>query len=212
MNRQIVPLEEYRECISKNYHHIVNLKEIVERSGELLEGDCLYQHQTTNMLPELVNKQRNIFTLAKSCNKILEIGLNAGHSALLMLLANPNAILYCFDICDHRYTKLCFQYLYENFGGRVMLYEGDSNVTVPMFMKEACDLYHIDGSNDYYIANIDFYACRALSKFNSIVIFDDVNMSHLRSLWDKYVSSKHVHELTLLDTSKSYEHAIGIFL
>ena len=34
-------------------------------------------------------------------DKILEIGFNAGHSALIMLLSNPNAKIVAFDIGSH---------------------------------------------------------------------------------------------------------------
>lgn len=210
---EIISQDDYIELINSNKHHFKNLIEIVQKSGDILEGDCMYEHLTFTRKPELLPKQRNLHTVAKSGNKIIEIGFNAGNSALLFLLANPNAYLWCFDICQHSYTRPCFQYLYDNFGQRLSLYAGSSIDTVPAFLRshpnQTYDIFHIDGSHDRNIANIDFFTCFDLAHHQSIMIWDDVDIPDLKQLWNGYISMGKVFPISLLPTPM-YSHAIGL--
>ena len=166
---------------------------------------------------------------------IMEIGFNAGHSALLMLLSNPTSRLYIFDIMYHSYTKPCFEYLNKQFDNRLTLYEGPSQTLLPKFSDGLLgnsftgpfDLYHVDGSHDYYLANQDFFNCRdnyiskktvsfsihntTLSTRPPIIIWDDVDQKHLNDLWDGYKKSKHVNEFLLLK-NLMYDHAFGFLI
>ena len=209
----IISEEDYIHIMNENNHHIKNLFNIIQETGEILEGNCFYEHLTYNVLPDLLPKQRNLYSVAQSSgDKILEIGFNAGHSALIFLLANPNSFIYCFDICEHKYTRPCFQYLYENFGQRLILIEGNSNNTIPKFTNEnedtLFDLLHIDGSHDLKTANIDFFTSLRIAKHKSIIIWDDVEIPVLTNLWNGYIKDKHIIPLNLLPTPR-YAHAFG---
>ena len=210
---EVISQEEYDNIVNANKHHFEKLFDIVKKTGEPLEGDCIYEHLTSTRKNDLLPKQRNLFTIAKNFgNRIIEIGFNAGSSALLFLLANPNAYIWCFDICFHSYTKPCFQYIYENFGKRVSLYVGSSLDTVPAFFrsnpKETFDIFHIDGSHDGAIANIDFFTCYDLAHHKSVIIWDDVQIPILKILWDGYISSGKVKPFSILET-QMYQHALG---
>lgn len=210
---EIISTEEYINIINNNSHHFSNLLEIVIKSGEPLEGDCIYEHLTTNRKVELIPKQENIFSIGKQFgNKIIEIGFNAGHSALLFLLSNPEAYLWCFDICYHSYTRPCFQYLYDNFEGRLSLFSGNSINTFPEFAsrheKEKFDIIHIDGSCDINIANIDFFTSLNLIRNEGFIIWNDRGVEDLGKLWNGYINSGHVLPLNFLET----DHKIGYVL
>jgi predicted O-methyltransferase YrrM len=209
---EIISQNDYIEVINANKHHLKNLLNIVKQTGEELEGDSMYENNTFLKIPELLTKQRNLYTIAKTGNNIIEIGFNAGSSALIFLLSNPNAHIWCFDICTHSYTKACFEYLYENFDRRISLYEGNSIEILPNFFNDCpnktFDVFHIDGSTDLRISNIDFFTCFNVANNNSIIIWEHTELHHRNFLWEHYISSKKVIPLNMLPTY-IYTHLIG---
>lgn len=62
--------------------------------------------------------------------ELAQVGFNAGHSACLLLLANPRARLVAFDLCEHGYARPCAEALRRAFGvHRVELVAGPSGET-----------------------------------------------------------------------------------
>ena len=212
----IINLEDFHCLLNTNKHHLDKLHEIVANTGEPLEGNCFYLHQTLNTDARLVNKQRNIYSLARVSQQILEIGFNAGHSSLIMLLANPQAEITAFDICWHKYTQLCFDYLAEVFPRRIKLIPGSSTETIPLYYQQhpqhKFDLLHIDGSHEKEIANSDFHNCMQLAKHKSYVIWDDVQSTILKGLWDEYVKLGYVQPVAGMLETYLYQHIVGQYL
>jgi hypothetical protein len=212
----IITESEYDKVI-KSYSKILSrLIKIVQSTGESLEGNCFYDDLTFNENKELNAKQRNLYSIGKSAGgNILEIGFNAGHSALLFLISNPRNKVLCFDICSHEYTKCCFNYLACAFPNRLELIEGDSATTLCKFKEQNPDyrakVVHVDGSHEYLKANLDFFNSRDFAVDGSIVIWDDVWLLNLRQLWDGYIQSGLVKEFHLLETL-AYAHALGVFV
>lgn len=87
----IVERETYLDILERNKQRLEYIYKILTNSGEQIEGNCFTEHLTGKYLPHLMNKQRNIFSLGVAHNNILEIGFNAGHSSLLMLVENPDS-------------------------------------------------------------------------------------------------------------------------
>ena len=139
--------ENFKKIISENKHHLDKILEIIKSTGEELEGNCFYIHKSFNEIND-INKKINLFSLAKNRDVILEIGFNAGHSALLFLFANPNAVVHCFDICYHEYTEKCFEYLSNEFPGKLYLYKGDSKDEINHF-KKTSSLFVSNFSNSF---------------------------------------------------------------
>jgi len=210
----IISEEEYLSVITHHKVHFENLEKIVIQSGAILEGNCFYQNMTMIKRPELLTKQRNLFSVARTGDRIMEIGFNAGHSVLLFLLANPEATITCFDLCAHAYTRPAFNYLDENFPGRLRILKGDSNITVAEFHEnnplEKYDVIHIDGGHALIVAHCDFVNCRNLATENSIIIWDDIDMPRIASLWKQYIMQGFVEPFKMLPTSM-YAHAFGTF-
>ena len=206
----IISSEEYTTLYQANQHHFDKLLYIVKQTNEPLEGNCFYHHLTTDIDPSLVNKQRNLVSIGQTGGNILEIGFNAGHSSLLFLLSNPENILTCIDICEHSYTKLCFEYLQTQFPNRIQLHPGHSHQILSKLAKEnqEYDIIHIDGSHDLSTANVDFFMSKDLACNDTIIIWDDVWIHGLRDLWDGYVRDNFVKEFKLLSV-ESYSHAFG---
>lgn len=205
---------EYLEAINKYDYLFEALLNIVKSCGEYFEGNCFYYDRTYDRIKNN-NKAINLFSIGAKGKKILEIGFNAGHSCLLFLLANPENTVDCFDICVHSYSKKCFEYLSLTFPGRLRLFEGDSKTTLLKFKEDnpnsLYDVIHIDGSHELNDANCDFYNTLYLSKKDSIIIFDDINIYAMKFLWDGYVRDNHVKEVYSLPVDV-YPHVIGKYL
>jgi len=203
---------EYNQVIAKAQDILNKLEEIcIESAGHTaVEGNCFCEHRNIkNRLPELIPKQMNLYSCGIKANNVIEIGFNAGHSALLFLLANPNSKVVCFDICEHPYTLKCFEYLRSLFGDRLELIKGDSTVTIPQYKLThpdvIFDVFHLDGSHDVQIARQDFE--NVLGIVRSFIVFDDTQSNELNNLLNEYIDKGIVMEISMLKTL-IYEHRI----
>jgi len=203
-----------------NKHHLDELLKIVTKTHidknqpGLLEGNCMYDNCTTNINPLFYNKQINIFNTVLDSKIAIEVGVNAGHSLLVMLLANPLLKIYCFDICYHTYTEPCVEYLNNNFGNRITLIKGDSRVTMPKFINDnpnlSVDFFHIDGMHEPD-TDFDFQNSYKLAKNNSIMLWDDSDSYILNNLWNTYINENKIEDITnnYLPTY-IHQHNIGL--
>jgi hypothetical protein len=117
-------------CLEAYKSHLIEINKIVLESKEKLEGNLFYFHESTPVLdapePGRKHKRFNYGFFVLGGNKLLEIGFNAGHSALLALTSNPDLVYVGVDLANHRYTIPCFKYLESVFGNRINLIVGDS--------------------------------------------------------------------------------------
>lgn len=208
------------EYDSKNHKKLIylnNLKQIIVNNKASLEGNCFYHHNTLKIYPDLYAKQLNLYWCGKAAEQnICEIGFNAGHSTMLMLLGrNEKPINFTiFDIGHHPYTKPCFDYVKSAFPFANFEYvEGDSTVIMPTWInnhKELLNTYdvvHIDGGHSEHCIQNDIKNTDLLVKKDGIVIIDDTNNSTINSYVDMYISSGNYIELNLLPTC-GYPHRI----
>lgn len=217
----MITLENYTKLVFEdNKHHLDALLKIVTKTHidpaqpGLLEGNCMYDNCTININPVFYNKQINIFNLASQHNNALEIGINAGHSLLVMLLANPSLKIYGFDICIHPYTEPCVDYLNSQFNNRITFFKGDSRVTVPEFIENnpnlGIDLFHIDGMHDYDTDH-DFQNSYKLAKNNSVMMWDDSDSHILNNLWKGYINEGKIEDITDQHLpTYIHQHTIGL--
>jgi len=125
-----------------------------------------------------------------SVNHICEIGLNAGHSAAMWLLANKHATVTMFDMFSHKYTEFAVQYLTSkdaevkhglvNAPQRLRVVPGNSLLTLPTFAAEnphhRCDLLSVDGGHAHDIAVADIKNMRNLANTSfNVLLVDDTN-------------------------------------
>lgn len=213
--------EDYTKLIFEdNKHHLDALLKIVTQDHidpnqpGLLEGNCMYDNCTVNLNPSFYNKQMNIFDLASKSSIALEIGVNGGHSLLLMLLANPTSIIYAFDICYHPYTIPCVEYLNKHFNNRIKFFKGDSKETLPEFIQNnprlEIDLFHVDGMHEPDTDH-DFRNCYKLAKKEAIMMWDDSENYILNNLWETYIKEEKIQDISN-DYRPTYihQHAIGL--
>lgn len=191
---------------------------IIEAIGEPLEGNLFCHHEQKALNPAWENKQRNVIVASSRDNikHIFEIGFNAGFSALLMLLANPTATVFCVDINEHKYTMACYEKLREVFGNRINLLTGDSTKVVPTLVNTLkFDLIHIDGGHQTEVASSDITHCLMMAKKETIFIMDDTNFDNLNILWQQFVSLCNlvdVPNMTLYPTQDHSLKMIGSFV
>ena len=180
---------EIQDIIKKTKDFInKNLLPIIKSTGEKLEGNIFMLHETTEYTNVFLEKQIN-FILASSkqnIKNILEIGFNAGFSALLMLITNPNINLTCVDICSHRYTVLCYNKMKEIFGDRINLISGSSVDVLPRLNGKYYGLIHIDGCHLVEIAEKDIKNSLQLCRPGTLLIMDDTDDINLLRVWLKY--------------------------
>ena len=131
-------------------------------------------------------QQETMWQLAKTegVSNIMEIGFNCGHSAAILLDANPTAHVTSFDIGWHNYISIGKEFIDAKFPNRHTLILGNSLTTVPEYAanrvdskstdKQCFDIILIDGGHEYNVAKADVLNCRNLANNKTLVILDDV--------------------------------------
>ena len=117
---------------------------IVEASGETLEGNLLYADGEARFAgrppaDDLAPARRNLWRAARFKDRLLEVGVNAGHSALLALRRTRSCNITA-SIVSHGYTIACVDFLKGEFPGRVHLFPGDSREVLPWLADRSGDL------------------------------------------------------------------------
>lgn len=208
--------QEFESHSSRMKMYLDDLAQIVNESGDPLEGNAFYYHTTLKLFPALYNKQVNLFWCGKQATtKICEIGLNAGHSSMLMLLGRDSSPLdyTIFDIGEHRYTEPSLRYLERKFQHIKFEYiEGDSTVTMPNWIKnnqsclESYDVVHVDGGHSEHCISNDIKNANLLVKKGGLIIIDDTHLHHINAWAHNFVSSGNYRFVYLLP-SHGYTHS-----
>lgn len=191
-------------------YHISRLSEILNSIGERVEGNLICDVTADNLIDEVNrSKIKNLLTLAKGKLKICEIGVNAGHSLLLMVSINPTAEYLIFDLGGHSYTKPCVEYIKTAYPSvKITEVYGDTKLTLRNHdTKKVFDLIHVDGGHDTHTVVNDFVYTERLLSPNGIVVFDDYNYGNIKEVIDYYqnqrVISKYENE-DITDTNLHY--------
>lgn len=178
--------------------HIDALQKIALDSKEEIEGNC-FTHGMKVGEPLvtswwMIYKRINLVNIIKSRNpqKVAEIGMNAGHSMLLLLhKLSPNAEVRVFDLNNHSYTKKAFEYLCSHYPQLKEMVVGDSTVTMREFIKvrpeekETYDLIHVDGGHEKAIVDSDVFYADILLKSGGVMILDDTNIKYIQDLIER---------------------------
>jgi hypothetical protein len=119
-SKYFVNLKNEEEYSSEFLAHLDALNRIVAGEGGRLEGNLCYLHKDDKFVgappdPRRAPKRRNFSRILKHKNHFLEVGFNAGHSALLALSSNPDLQYFAADIGTNLYSKKCAAYLASAF-------------------------------------------------------------------------------------------------
>lgn len=210
-------ISEYESKIQDKLVYLNDLKQIVENSNSPLEGNCFYYHTTLHEFPELYSKQVNLFWCGKQAvENICEIGFNAGHSTMLMLLGRSTTPLNftIFDIGHHSYTKPSYEYIKSKFSFVNFEYiEGDSTSTMPEWINTHSelmykyDVVHVDGGHSEHCISNDMKNADLLVKKDGIIIIDDTNSVTINNYVELYLSNGNYNEVEIL-TTHGYPHRV----
>lgn len=129
-----------------------------------------------------------------------EVGMNGGHSATAMLLANPTVQADVFDWMRLKYSKPAAELLSASFSARFALHPGGSGEVLPEWTRKFrakglhCDVVLVDGSHEEVGAASDLRWLGSVSNAETRVVIDDINMSPGRALASE-VAAKRVEVL-----------------
>lgn len=201
---------EYESKNQEKQIYLDDLKQIIINSNSSLEGNCFYHHNSLNKFNELYSKQVNLFWCGKQAvENICEIGFNAGHSTMLMLLGRNNTPLNftIFDIGHHAYTKPSYEYIKSKFSFVNFEYiEGDSTSTMPEWIHNHSELMykyevvHVDGGHSEHCISNDMKNADLLVKKNGIIIIDDTDQNIINNYVNLYISNGNYNEIKVLPT------------
>ena len=172
---------------------------IVKASGETLEGNLFYADGEARFAvgppaDDLAPARRNLWRAARFKERLLEVGVNAGHSALLALSTNRKLQYYGVDIVSHRYTVACVDFLKGEFPGRVHLFPGDSREVLPWLADRsdelAFDLFSIDGGHTSEVCLSDMTNCIRMAEGEKgrHLMLDDVHASWIFDIYCEFVA------------------------
>lgn len=208
---------DYSSHDSQRQKILTDLEGIVSGTGASLEGNSFYYHGTLNLYPQLFTKQLNLYWCGKqAATRLCEIGFNAGHSAMLLLLGRGDVPLdfTIFDIGHHVYTRPTLQYIESQFPHVKMEYiEGNSITTMPHWISNnpsavgTYDVVHVDGGHSDECIHNDMINADRLTRIGGIIIVDDSHCYNIKNVITYYLSSGRYTEVDVLHTI-GYQHRV----
>jgi hypothetical protein len=107
-----------------------------------------------------------------------EIGMNAGHGTVAMLMASPELQVHTFDLLEWKYSDKVAELIAMLYPGRFHVYRGSSFDTVPAFSKDAaapkCGAALIDGLHTKPGATQDLVNMRGAVACDHVLFIDDL--------------------------------------
>src|SRR5208283_1654932 len=175
------------------------LNTIVRQSGDSLEGNIFYVDLDEGFAgrapaDDLAAARRNAWRAVRFKERLLEVGVNAGHSALLALSSSPRLEYYGVDIMSHAYTAECVDFLKGEFPGRVHLFPGDSREVLPWLVDRRAelsfDIFHVDGGHTSEVCQSDMANCIRIARgeHGRHLMLDDVHASWIFDVYCEFVS------------------------
>lgn len=172
---------------------------IVRRSHEPLEGNIFYpdldeEYSERPPTDDLAPARRNVWRAVRFKDRLLEVGVNAGHGALLALSSNPRLEYYGVDIMTHGYTIECVDFLKGEFPGRVHLFPGDSREVLPWLADRRdelnFDIIHVDGGHTSEVCLSDVTQSIRMGRGlkGRHLLLDDVHASWIFDIYCEFVA------------------------
>lgn len=150
--------------------------EIYESCGNQFDQNCgsyLFNGQSYDYFIDLYPKQKMLYDLAENVSSVLEIGTYMGHSALIMLLANPSIKITTIDIMNHL-SLPATKVLQKHFPNASIEFIHGSSLDVIPTLQGKYDLFHIDGNHDADFVIKEYDMCKRLVDGSEYrIVFDD---------------------------------------
>ena len=196
---------------------LYDLNGVIASTGEPLAGNLFYEHheegyQRTPPNPSLKPKRDRFRAAMSGRTRLLEVGVNGGHSAFLALTSNPKLEFHGVDICEHSYVRPAVNWLRRSFPGRVFFYPGDGRRVLPQLVNSGSvfDAFHIDGAKFTYFD--DICNSQRLLRGGALIVVDDSNIERVERLWGRCVRWSRIRptsEFPSMSPSERYRNQIG---
>ena len=138
--------------------------------------------------------------------RLLEVGVNAGHSALLALSSSARLEYYGVDNTSHAYTAECIDFLEGGVpGAGAPMFTGDSREVLPWLVNRraelAFDIFHVDGGHADEVSRSDMGNCIRIAsgQRGRHVLLDDVHASWIFDVYCEFVSRGDLTTETFFD-------------
>lgn len=190
--------------------HLTAIRNILLEIGEQVEGNLICDIHPDNLQTHTNHaKIHNLQHVAKRKKRICEIGVNAGHSLLLMLEVNPDAEYVLFDIGTHTYTRPCVEYIQSQFPNTsIRILYGDSKQTLPK-CKGEFDLIHVDGGHDMPEVTSDYKEAMRLISAECPIVFDDYsNYVHIQTFLDEKLHTGEIRPFVDTRLTPTNQHLV----
>jgi hypothetical protein len=165
------------------------LNSVIDATGQPLMGNLCYDHLQQDYVesppnPILRDKRDRLRKAVEGRARMLEIGVNGGHSAYLALTSNPMLEFHGIDICEHAYVLPTVEHLEEEFPGRFFFYRGDCLEVLPRLAEagQRFDIFHIDGAKSTYLEDV-FWCANMVAGESARIIMDDTDQKELFWAW-----------------------------
>jgi methyltransferase family protein len=165
------------------------LNAAIAATGQPLYGNLCYDDLQDDYLTRPPNqatrpKRDRLRAAIAERTRLLEVGVNGGHSAYVALSANPKLSFHGVDICEHTYVRPVIEVLKEQFPGRVSFSAGNSLRILPGLAKstERFDAFHIDGAKHFYFKDI-LNCARLIDGDSGSLIVDDTQLRSIAWVW-----------------------------
>ena len=114
----------------------------------------------------------------------IQVGFYCGQSAVVFLEANPKVKIIGFDDFSYAAGEACYNHLQHKYPGRINVYRGLSQDTIPaliaehsktgVYMGPVCDVIRTDARPEYTLRRQDFAALQPMTSCSTLVLFNDV--------------------------------------
>ena len=151
--------------------------------GEVEENCCHFDKQSLREFtppdPRRSWKREYLRRAVRGCRNLVEVGFNAGHSAAIMLAADPFLRLTSVDICSHPYTVPSSRVLERHYAERFQFVPARIDEGLAKIDAERVDLVHIDGGHDPKSVDFDLnWFCEKAAKGCRLLV-DDIYVAHI---------------------------------
>ena len=169
------------------------LNKCAKSFGVTVWGNIFYLQNGTEMVKSFVQKRSYFCEFAFEVDCIVEIGFNAGHSAMLGLTANDDVVYRSIDF-GQQYTEACYHVLKNRFGDRISLTIGDSADVLPIIKEIYPEIdtlktgWFIDGDHSYEYFKKDMTNVLNLAKQGDLIFLDDTNQVSIIKALNEYFS------------------------
>jgi hypothetical protein len=163
-------------------------------------------------------KVLHLLGLQPHVRTICETGFNAGHSAYVWLITNPNVTVISFDLGNNNYSRHLAKILQRQFQNRLIITWGDSVITLPAFRREhpgvTCDVIFMDGGRAYDVVNSDLLNFLSMTDGKSVIIFNNYppknRDTRIGRVWEMSKRSGEVTEIFHCDYLSDKKHGFSV--